>query len=228
MAYCSGWLCWTFGRCGKVIRVHGSRLPTGWSQRSAELLRRFDLGAIRAQHEVSTVYFNYVAIPLIVVAALGATFVYFRQKSNPAAGWKGEVPEMTIFFWARPPEQSRGESLAFYKSERLGAIGTEPYSADLFVLGLMAIILSGRGRHSLGQTVATLLSGLAAFGIIVAFGEWPPSSARPTLVSMLVRMVSNRVTSSRRPLRYLLPCSALCNCGKTCKSIRLREALPRP
>jgi len=134
------------------------------------------LGAILTLNtNVSTVYFNYVAIPLIVVAALGATFVYFRQKSNPAAGWKGEVPEMTIFFlgaaagaipWGVTGFLQVGTAWRYWH-------GTV-FSLIYLVLGLMAIILSGRGRHSLGQTVATLLSGLAAFGIIVAFGEWPP------------------------------------------------------
>ncbi len=87
------------------------------------------LGAIISLNtNLSTVYFNYVAIPLIVLAALGATFVYFRQKSNPPAGWKGEVPDMTIFFLARSPEESRGESLAFLRFGTAPAIGTEPYS----------------------------------------------------------------------------------------------------
>ena len=134
------------------------------------------LGAIITLNgNVNTIYFNFAAIPLIIIAAFGATLLYFRHLSNPQSGWKAEVPEMTLFFlgaaaggipWGITGFISFGTAWYYWHGMA--------FSLIYLALGLLAVILNGRGRPAVWRAALTLLGGLGAFAVIVVFGQWPP------------------------------------------------------
>jgi hypothetical protein len=127
-------------------------------------------------HPIGTMCINYAAVPLIVLATVGATTIYFRHWTAPPSGWKAEVPEMTLLFlgaaagalpWSMTGFLSCGTAWFYWH----GAA----FSLIYLALTLATLIGGGLKRSPAWLGAIILAGGLCAFGIAIAFGNWPPS-----------------------------------------------------